>query len=111
MVSRRLRRRRGRSRGVRWLKTDGGRLLRGVAPRTCVQVRTLSYIPPPLLPHTDFPHPAFSLLVMSNNPVRVKSGLEEYEREDNGRPSFFLTTKEIKLLSITGVSLYFCLHS
>lgn len=43
---------------------------------------------------------------MSNNPVRVKSGLEEYEREDNGRPSFFLTTKEIKLLSITGVGFF-----
>lgn len=35
--------------------------------------------------------------------ARVKSGLEEYEREDDGRPNFILSYREIKLLGITGV--------
>ncbi|KAI0930998.1 hypothetical protein AcV7_005029 [Taiwanofungus camphoratus] len=38
--------------------------------------------------------------------ARVKSGLEEYEREDDGRPNFILSYREIKLLGITGVGFF-----
>jgi len=38
--------------------------------------------------------------------VRVKSGLEEVETEGNDRPTWFLTGREVKLLSITGVGFF-----
>ncbi|CCM05508.1 uncharacterized protein FIBRA_07731 [Fibroporia radiculosa] len=39
-------------------------------------------------------------------PASVRSGLEEYEREDDGRPTFMLSRREMKLLSITGVGFF-----
>ncbi|KZT12307.1 MFS general substrate transporter [Laetiporus sulphureus 93-53] len=35
-----------------------------------------------------------------------KSSLEDYEREDDGRPTFLLTYREVKLLGITGVGFF-----
>ncbi|PCH40593.1 MFS inorganic phosphate transporter [Wolfiporia cocos MD-104 SS10] len=44
---------------------------------------------------------------MSDETARVKSGLEEYEREDDsGRLPFLLTYREVKLLGITGVGFF-----
>lgn len=45
----------------------------------------------------------------SNHPTgvsqhNVSGGLEEYERETEGRLPFYLTTREVKLLGIAGVS-------
>lgn len=43
----------------------------------------------------------------TDNPVsprRHNSNLEEYERSSDGRPVFFLTYSELKLLGIAGVS-------
>lgn len=36
----------------------------------------------------------------------TRSGLEEYEREDTGRPPFILTLVEAKLLGIAGVGFF-----
>ncbi|OCH84068.1 MFS general substrate transporter [Obba rivulosa] len=43
---------------------------------------------------------------MSNDSDRVQSGLEEYEKEDDDRPPFLLTYREVKLLGITGVGFF-----
>lgn len=39
--------------------------------------------------------------------ANVKGGLEEYERETEGRLPFYLTKREVKLLAIAGVCLSF----
>lgn len=40
-------------------------------------------------------------------PASNRSKLEEFERDDDGRPPFILTWTEVKLLGIAGVSISF----